>query len=172
MCGIFKFSSRGEIFSTSPAIQLKPSVVTCSLPRGRHQLHADADAEERPRLASHRFGHRLDHAVKRIEAAAAIGEVRRRRAARCDRRDTPLRDRGSPRSFPDRSMLRARALERFRGGVQIAGAVIDDGNAHRDAPGSGNNPMMLALAAAAAASRTPGREYRRVGGGAPRSTAA
>ena len=33
MCGIFRFSSRGVIFSTSPAIQLKPSVVTCSLPR-------------------------------------------------------------------------------------------------------------------------------------------
>src|SRR5258706_6415472 len=33
LCGIFQFSSRGEIFSTSPAIQLNPSVVTCSLPR-------------------------------------------------------------------------------------------------------------------------------------------
>src|SRR5438105_3934528 len=33
MWGIFRFSSRGVIFSTSPAIQLKPSVVTCSLPR-------------------------------------------------------------------------------------------------------------------------------------------
>jgi hypothetical protein len=34
------------------------------------------------------------------------------------------------------------ALKGFRGGVQIAGAVIDDGNAHRDDPGSGNKPMI------------------------------
>ena len=27
--------------------------------------------------------------------------------------------------------------------MQIAGAVIDDGNAHRDGPGSGNSPMIL-----------------------------
>src|SRR5947199_374183 len=37
MCGIFRFSWRGEIFSTSPAIQLNPSVMTCSLPRLRKQ---------------------------------------------------------------------------------------------------------------------------------------
>ena len=35
-----------------------------------------------------------------------------------------------------------RALERFRRRVQIAGAVVDDGNAHREPPGSGNNPMI------------------------------
>src|ERR1700733_7460790 len=39
-----------------------------------HQLHADADAEERPGLLAHGLGHRLDHAVERVEPPAAIGE--------------------------------------------------------------------------------------------------
>ena len=34
------------------------------------------------------------------------------------------------------------ALERLGGGMQIAGTVIDDGDAHLDPPGSGNKPMM------------------------------
>ena len=34
-----------------------------------------------------------------------------------------------------------RALERLGGRMQIAGAVIDDGDAHRCAPGSGNKPI-------------------------------
>ena len=33
------------------------------------------------------------------------------------------------------------ALERLGGRVQIAGAVVDDGDAHRLVPGSGNSPM-------------------------------
>ena len=145
ICGIFRFSSRGEIFSTSPAIQSKPSVVDMLLAARRHQLHADADAEERPRLDAHRFGHRLDHAVKRVEAAAAIGE-----GADAGQHDAigaihHLGIARSRRSSADRAMLARGALERLGGRVQIAGAVIDDGNAHRDAPGSGNKPMMLAL---------------------------
>ena len=35
------------------------------------------------------------------------------------------------------------ALKRLGGGAEISRAVIDDGDTHRDAPGSGNNPMML-----------------------------
>src|SRR5262249_8780472 len=34
------------------------------------------------------------------------------------------------------------ALERLGGRVQVAGAVIDDGDAHARAPGSGKRPMM------------------------------
>src|SRR6266478_7633906 len=44
------------------------------LAAGRHQLHADANAKERPRLASHGLRHRLEHAVKLVEAPATIGE--------------------------------------------------------------------------------------------------
>ena len=40
----------------------------------RHQLHADADAEERAAARAHRFFQRLDHAGDRVEAAPAIGE--------------------------------------------------------------------------------------------------
>src|ERR1700722_9923321 len=39
-----------------------------------HQLHADADAKERPAAAAHRLLKRLDHATDRIKAAPAIGE--------------------------------------------------------------------------------------------------
>ncbi len=39
-----------------------------------HQLHADADAEERTAALAHALVERLDHAVDRIEAAPAIGK--------------------------------------------------------------------------------------------------
>src|SRR3984957_19161993 len=90
------------------------------LAAGRHQLHADADAEERPRLASHRLRHRLDHAVERVKPSAAIGEgtdARQHNAV------------GAKHHFGiagHHNLLRifhaaAGALERFGGRVQIAG---------------------------------------------------
>ncbi|MCY1311985.1 hypothetical protein D9M70_623630 [compost metagenome] len=42
-------------------------------PARRHQLHADADAEERPGGLFHRFGQRLLHAVDGGKATAAVG---------------------------------------------------------------------------------------------------
>ncbi len=141
MCGIFRFSSRGVIFSTSPAIQLKPSVVTCSLPRvaincmptqmpknGRAFLRtASVIASTMPST--------------RIEPPAAIGE-----GADAGQHDAvgAIGHFGIA-GYHDllRILHAARgALERFRRRVQIAGAVIDDGDAHRDAPGCGNNPMI------------------------------
>ena len=92
----------------------------------RHQLHADADAEERPRLVAHRLGHRLDHAVDRVEAACGNRRRRRRPAARRDRRGTPRRDRRVTHDLLAVPAFARRALERLRGGVQIARAVIDD----------------------------------------------
>ena len=96
----------------------------------RHQLHADADAEERPRLFAHRFGHRLDHAVERIQSAAAIGE-----GADPGQHDAIGAEHGfgiaGHHDFSGTCHAARRALERLGGGVQIAGAVIDDGNAHR-----------------------------------------
>src|SRR5262249_57320632 len=47
-------------------------------------------------------------------------------------------------------------LKRLGGGVQIVGAVIDDGDAHRGAPDSGNRPMT---------SGRPGGMLSPVGGG-------
>src|SRR3546814_7719930 len=43
-------------------------------PRRRHELHADADAEEGSSLADHRLLEGLRHAVEPRQAAPAIGE--------------------------------------------------------------------------------------------------
>ncbi len=76
----------------------------------------------------------------RIEATPAIGEgadagqhhaVRTRHHARILRHHDRLIEAGFMR----------RAFERLRGRMQIAGAVIDNSDAHRCAPGSGNRPM-------------------------------
>src|SRR6266851_10481994 len=135
----------------------------------RHQLHADTDAEERPRLVPHGFGHGFDHAVQRIETPAAIGE-----GADAGQHDTI----GAKRHFGiagHHDLFRnvhapRRALERLGRGMQIAGSVIDDGDTHRDAPGSGNNPMML-FPGSGGCFENGWPAISRVGGGPPRSTA-
>ncbi len=120
-------------------------------------------------LLAHRLRHRLDHAVERIEPAAAIGE-----GADAGQHDAV----GAKHHFGiagDHDLLRifhaARcALERLRRRVQIAGAVIDDGNAQREAPGSGNNPM-ISLCGNGGGRENGWPGISRVGGGPPRSTA-
>ena len=106
------------------------------------QLHADADAEERPALLAHRLLERGDHAVDRIETAAAIGK-----GADAGKHDAVggghhIRIAGHDDRLVEAGFVR-RALERLGGRVQIAGAVVDDRNAHRSAPGSGNRPITL-----------------------------
>ena len=109
-------------------------------PARRHQLHADADAEERPSTLAHRVFQRVDHAGDSVEAAATIGE-----GADAGQHDVigagdevgvagHLDDAIEPR-------FARRALERLVGGVQVTRAVIDDGDGHRDPPASGNRPM-------------------------------
>ena len=134
-----------------------------------HQLHADADAEERPRLVAHGFGHRLDHAVERVQPLAAIGEgadAGQHHAIGAEHHFGVTRDHDLFR------ILHAprRALERFCGGVQIAGAVIDDGNAQRDPPGCGNKPI-ISLCGNGGGRENAWPGMSRVGGGAPRSMA-
>ena len=105
-----------------------------------HQLHADADAEERPALATHRFLERLDHALDRIESAAAIRK--RADAGQHDAVGPAHRVRVS--GHHDRlvaSGLARRTLERFRGRMQVARAVIDDRHGHGRPPGWGNRPI-------------------------------
>src|SRR5215472_3613854 len=106
----------------------------------RHELHADANAEERPAAHAHAVVERLHHAADGIEPAPAIGEgadARQHHALgagdllRIARHHDRLRQ----------SFLARGALERFRRRVQIARAVIDDGDGHRGAPGCGNKPM-------------------------------
>src|SRR5215468_11081438 len=105
-----------------------------------HELHADANAEKRPAARAHAVVERLDHAADGVEPAPAIGEGADARqhhavgagdllgfARHHDRLRQPFLARG--------------ALERFRRRMQIARAVIDDGDGHRGAPGCGNKPM-------------------------------
>ena len=102
-----------------------------------HELAADANAEEGLSAPDHLLLQRLDHAGDRAEAAPAIGE------GADARQHDPLgaghhigigghddRVAGVPRS----------ALEGLCGGVQVARAVIDDGDAHRS--GSGKRPRI------------------------------
>ena len=132
-------------------------------------MHADTDAEEWSRLVSHRFRHRLNHAVKRVQATAAIGEGANARQHNAIGTKHHFRVAGH--HDPGRVFHAPRgALKRFRGGVQVAGAVVDDRNAQRDAPGSGKRPMMSSRGSGGGRENDwPG--ISRVGGGAPRSTA-
>ena len=132
------------------------------------KLHADADAEERPRLAAHRLLERIDHAVDGIEPAPAIGK-----GADARQHDAiGVRHHGRILRHHDRLVeagLVRRALERLRGRVQIAGTVIDDGDAHRLAPGSGNRPITSDVCGAVrrlrgAAATEPTWRRRAVGG--------
>ena len=94
-----------------------------------HQLQADADAEKGPPVATHGLFQRIDHAGDVREPLFAIGE------SADPGQDDPL-------GREDLAWLRgdldalARAgfargtLEGFGGGVEIAGAVIDDGDVH------------------------------------------
>ena len=103
------------------------------------KLHADADAEERPALVMHRLFQRRDHAVHAVEAAPAIGEG-------ADARQHDAIGGGHHRrvvGHDDRLIVPAVArgpFERLGGGVQIARAVIDDGDAHRPRSGLGKQP--------------------------------
>src|SRR5690242_11064079 len=106
-----------------------------------HQLHADADPEERPPLAPHCLLQRLDHAVECIEAAAAIGEG----ADPWQHDAVGAAHRFGIARHDDRLIVPAfvrRAFEGLGGRVQIARTIVDDGNAHRLTPGSGKRPMI------------------------------
>src|SRR5215813_4244788 len=105
-----------------------------------HELHADANAEERSAARAHAVVERLHHAADSVEPTPAIGEGADARqhhavgagdllgfARHHDRLRQPFLARG--------------ALERLRRRMQIARAVIDDGDGHRGAPGCGNKPM-------------------------------
>ena len=103
-------------------------------------MHADADAEERPAFSAHRFLERRDHAADGVKTAPAVGEgadagqhhpIGRGHDAWIVRHHDRLLQAG---------ILR-RAFERLGRRVQVAGAVIDDGDGHRPAPGSGKRPM-------------------------------
>jgi hypothetical protein len=89
ICGTLRIVPSARSAPPSPGIQPRPLVMDFSLALGRHQLHADADAEERPRHpGSPRSVEHLDHAGRLRRARRDNRRRRRHRAARCDRRDT------------------------------------------------------------------------------------
>ena len=163
ICGIFSCGSSGVMRSTSPAIQPSPSVTSYSRPRsaiscmptqmpknGRPLLRtASSSASTMPSTASR----------PRRQSAKAPTPGSTTRSARA----THGRVVGHHDRLIEAGLMR-RALERLGGRVQIAGAVIDDGDAHRGAPGSGNRPMMPARQMRAALEAVERRRARRRGG--------
>ncbi len=146
MCGIFSAGSDGAILvdlAFDPAEARRHLMLVAAL---GHQLHADANAEERLALFGDAVGQRIDHAGNRFEPALAIGK-------RADaRQHDALGFRHGVRIARHRNRLvvaalARRALERLGGRVQIARTVIDDGDAHERRPGCGNRPMMSLFAA-------------------------
>ena len=155
--------------STSPAIQPRPGVVSYSRPR----LAISCMPTQMPRNGRPL---RRTASVKRLDHA---GHARRGRARQSANAPTPgstmrsaARDRvgiggddDRPRRAPASRAARSKAL---RGRVQVARAVIDDGDAHRARSASGNRPdhrLARAIGRRTAARRAgaAGPAARRVG---------
>src|SRR5262245_46444620 len=124
-------------FAPDPAQPLDDFIFAPALGQ---QLHAYANAEKRPALAAHRLLERVHHAGHRIESAAAVGESpysgqNNAIGGRDDLWIMRQRDRLI------QSSLMGRTFKGLGRGMQIAGAIINDNDAHRCAPGSGNNPI-------------------------------
>ncbi len=124
------------------------------------QLHADADAEERPAAFVDALVDRLDHPVDGIEMPPAVGE------GAVARQHDPVGARhhigvGRDCDRLARPALADRILERLLGRVEVAGAVVDDRDAHGAAPGAGKRPTT----SPASAEGTRGRRGRGGTGG-------
>ena len=105
----------------------------------RHELHADANAQKRFTFLDHRFVQRVNHSIDGVEAAPAIGK--RADAGKHDALGLANVFRIAGQSnFHAAAALPRGALQRFMCRVQIAGAVIDDGDAHH-VSASGKVPM-------------------------------
>ena len=100
--------------------------------RGRvgQELHADADAEERPPLLEDGAAQRLDHARHGVEPAPAVGE-----GADAGQHDVvgaqDVRGVGGDLDLGVEAGLADGPLERLGRRAQVARAVVDDGDAHR-----------------------------------------
>ncbi len=105
-----------------------------------HQLHADANAEERAAALAHVLLERVDHAGDAVEPLPAIGEGADARQHHAVGSGDLIGIAGDHDRLVVPAVARG-ALEGFRRRMQIAGAVVDDGDAHRGPPGSGNRPM-------------------------------
>ncbi len=95
----------------------------------RHELRADANAEERSASLAHRFLHRLNHARNAVKPAPTIRKRANSRQNDMVRGDHILRPRGDFHLAIQAGLARG-ALEGLLRRVQIAGAVVNDGDAH------------------------------------------
>src|SRR5450755_3086697 len=99
-------------------------------PARRHELEADADAEKGLAPFPYRLLQRLDHARNAGEASAAVGKGSDARQHDARRRGHLLRL-GRDLDGDAVSMLARGPLERLGGGMEVARAIIDDGDVHR-----------------------------------------
>src|SRR6516162_9587626 len=157
-------------FASNPAQSLDHLVLAAAL---GEELHTDADAEKRPAFAANRLFERIDHAGHGIKATAAVGESSHSGqnnsvGARHDIRIARDQDRLT------RPGVMRRSLKGFGRGMQVARAVVNDGDTHRCAPGSGKSPMTSDCpgAGAAAADGCAGADAAGVGGDAGRRSGA
>src|SRR6516165_9730250 len=157
-------------FASNPAQSLDHLVLAAAL---GEELHTDADAEKRPAFAANRLFERIDHAGHGIKATAAVGESSHSGqnnsvGARHDIRIARDQDRLT------RPGVMRRSLKGFGRGMQVARAVVNDGDTHRCAPGSGKSPMTSDCpgAGAAAAGGCAGADAAGVGGDAGRRSGA
>ena len=99
------------------------------------QLHADADAEKRHSARRHRFRQRFNHTVHCIQPATAVGEGALPRQHDMARPGDPVGIAGRHDRQPAAG-LAGHADERLLRRTQIAGAIVDDGDAvsHRLPP--------------------------------------
>src|SRR6185295_16724099 len=120
-----------------------PAEAGCHLifaPAFSHQLHADTDAEKRFPALPYTLSKGVDHSRNFVESAAAISECAN--AGQDDAvgtRHCIWIARHSNWLFV--SAFTCGPFKCLGRRMQIAGAIVDDGNAHRCAPGSGNKPM-------------------------------
>ena len=133
ICGIFSSGSRGLIARDVARDPVQAGDHLMLEAARRHQLRADADAQERPASLAHRLVHRLDHAGNAVESAAAVGECAHSRQHDMVGGEHILGARGDAHLATQAGLARG-ALEGFPRRVQIAGAIIDDGDAHRMSP--------------------------------------
>src|SRR5215475_5951981 len=106
-----------------------------------HELHTDADAEKRSAFPKDRVVQGFDHAGHGIETSPTV----RKRAD--PRQHDAICGPHHGRIARHRNRLRRAALaccpfKCLGGRMQIAGAVVANGDAHRPPPGSGNSPTI------------------------------
>ena len=125
---------------TSPADPAEARSYLILQPAFRHELHTHTDTEKRLAPTADALIQCIDHARDGVEPTPAIGK-----STDAGQHDAiGARDLRGLAGDHDRlivSTLARGAFEGFRRRVQIAGAVVDNGDAHFCVSGCGNRPI-------------------------------